>query len=805
MIKNYLKIALRNLLKNKLFTLINITGLVISMVVALLILNYVSFERSYDTMHSNADRIYRVESRFFEGNNLTDDWGTASFGYASAMKENIPGIENYVRIAINATEQMVRNGETISRENSVVVTEPSFFSLFSFKLVKGDESTALSSPNKVVISQLAAHKFFKNENPIGKILKFATQNNTVECEITGVLEDIPANSHFSYDYFISWSTLPNWIKNFWYLHETYSYVQLQPGVSPESIEEAFPAMSEKYKTSDALKNKTWAVNLVPLKDIHLNPQKQYEREAKGNAKAINALILIAFAILLIAWINYINLTTSRSLERAREVGVRKVSGALKKQLIAQFLTESTIVNLVSLVMAVALFITLIPAFNNFIGKNVGFSLFFMPRFWIIISVFLVSGIVLSGIYPSFVLSKVNPAVILKGKYLNSKRAGMVRKGLVIFQFVASLVLIFGTVIVYAQLKYMQNQPLGVNIDKTLVLEFPAQTENLMEKILSFKQEVKDLPEIKNVAISNAVPGMEIAFFASNRLFEDASGQYRLYEMQTVDYDFIDTYQLKLLEGRGFDKSFTNDVRNLVLNEEAARQLGFANNAEAIGQKVLLEGEQDAHKIIGVIENYHQQSLDKAYTPIMMLMYNSIGWLGPRYLSVKISGENLATASQKINGLWSGFFPQSTFDYFFTDQFYDAQYSLDRKFATIFGLFALLAIFIACLGLWALALFAGLVRRKEMGVRKALGASNSSLLYNLSQEFIYLTLYSAIIGIPLAFFIMKEWISSYAFRTDIKWWFFVIPVLVLVIIATFTISYQTLKTAHSSAVESLKYE
>lgn len=804
MIRNYFKIAFRNLLKNKLFTLINITGLVIGMLVALLILNYVSFERSYDTMHKNADSIYRVESKFYENETLTDNWATASFGYASAMKENIPGIENYVRIAINSTEQMVSFGEQKLRENSVVVTEPSFFSVFSFKLLKGDV-TALNSPNKVVISQLAAKRFFKNENPLGKMLKFRTLNTTVECEVSGVLEDIPANSHFNYDYFISWDTQPNWIKDFWYLHETYSYVQLAPGISPESVEKAFPEMAEKYKTRPALKNKTWAIELQPLTNIHLAPQKQYEREAKGNAKAVNALVLIALAILLIAWINYINLTTSRSLERAREVGVRKVSGALKKQLIIQFLTESTLINLFSLIISVGLFLLLIPAFNSFIGKNMGFSILFQSGFWILVSVFLILGIVLSGLYPSFVLSNVKPAIILKGKYLNSKKAVYIRKGLVIFQFAASLILICGTFIVYTQINYMQNQPLGVDIDRTLVLKFPAQTPNLMEKVLSFKRELKELPDIKNVTISNAVPGMEVATFLSNRSFEDASKQNRLYEMQTVDYDFVDSYGLKVLEGRGFNRSFTNDVRNVMLNEESVKQLGFRSNEEAIGQKVLLEGQQEPHIVIGVVENYHQQALNKSYTPIMMIMYNSIGWIRPKYLSVKISSLDVASASGRINETWNRFFPDSTFDYFFSDVFYDAQYSLDRKFATVFGFFALLAIFIACLGLWALALFAGLIRKKEMGVRKALGASNSSLFYSLSREFIYLTLFSVVLGIPLAWLIMNEWISSYAFRTEMKWWFFILPVLILVIIATLTISFQTLKTAHSSAVESLKYE
>ena len=805
MFKNYLKIAFRNLLKNKSFTFINIIGLVIGMVVALLILNYVSFERSYDTMHTNAKNIYRVESQFYEGSTLTDDWATASFGYGSAMKENIPGIKDYVRIAINNTEQMVSYGKNKSRENSVVVTEPSFFSVFSFNLLDGDTATALSSPNKVVISQLAAHKFFKNENPLGKVLKFRTQGRLCECEVTGVLQNIPANSHFHFDYFISWDTQRQWIKNTWYLHETYTYVELEPGISPRSIEKAFPPMAEKYKTADALKNKKWAIELQPLLDVHLAPQKQYEREAKGNAKATNALILIALAILLIAWINYINLTTSRSMERAREVGVRKVSGAQKKQLVIQFLIESTIVNVFALLVSVGVFLLLIPCFNSFIGKNIGFAILYQPEFWLLISFFLFAGIVLSGLYPSFVLSSVKPAVILKGKFLNTKRAGVVRKSLVVFQFVTSLVLICGTLIVYAQLKYMQNQPLGINIDKNLVVKFPAQTPNLMEKVLAFKNELKELPDIKNVTISNAVPGMEVATFASNRLFDDASLQNRLYEMQAIDDDFIKTYELKVLEGRGFDKSFTNDGKNIVLNEEAVKQLGIANNAAAIGEKVLLESKTEPYKIIGVVENYHQQSLNKAYTPIMMIKYNQIGWIGPKFLSLKISGFDLAQTSGKVSDLWNRFFPDSTFDYFFSDQFYAAQYSLDQKFATIFGIFALMAIFIACLGLWALALFAGLIRKKEMGIRKALGATNTNLFYSLSHEFISLTFISSLFGIPIAYFIMNEWIKTYAFRTDMRWWFFVLPIVVLVTIATITVSYQTLKTARTRAVESLKNE
>ena len=805
MLKNYIQVALRNLMKNKIFTLINIAGLAISMAVALLILNYVSFEFSYDKMHEKQDRIYRVESLFYEGKTLTDDWATSSFGYASAMKENIPGIEDFTRIAINNTEQMVSFEDHIFRENAVAVTEPSFFKLFSFQLIEGDPKTVLSRPRTVVISELAANKYFKNNNPIGKILKFKTSNQTIECEVSGIIKNLPANSHFNFDFFISWETQPNFIKDFWYLHETYSYVLLEPGTSPKSIEDAFPVMAEKYKTRAALKNKTWAIQLNPLSKIHLTPQKQYEREAKGNAKAINILILIAIAILIIAWINYINLTTSRSMERAREVGIRKVSGAQKQQLISQFLIESTMVNLIALIFALGVFLALIPLFNSFIGKNVGFSLIFMKEFWMTISAFLLIGIVLTGLYPSFILSSVKPAIILKGKFLNSKGAGTVRKSLVVLQFVASLILICGTLIVYAQLRFMQNQKLGLNFEKTLVIKFPAHTENLMEKVLRFKREVKNLPDIKNIAISNAVPGMEVTYFCSNHLYEDPTKQNRLYEMQTVDFDFINTYEINVVEGRGFMESFSNDINTIIINEEAVKQLGISKNKNAIGKKISVEGQNEPFKIIGVTENYHQQSLNKGFTAIMLIMYNRIGWLRPKYVSIKIAGDDVLFASNKIKTLWQNFFPESTFDYYFSEQYYDAQYNLDRKFGTVFGLFALLAIGIACLGLWALALFAGLRRRKEMGIRKSMGATSTNLFYNLLKEFVNLLIISSLLGIPLAYLIMNQWINMYAFQTNMKWWFFVVPILILIGISVLTITYQTFKTARSNPVNALKYE
>ena len=805
MIHNYLLLAYRNLIKKKWFTLINISGLAIGMSVAILILNYVSFENSYDKMHQNADQIYRVESQFFEGDVLTDDWPTASFGYASAMKKHIAGIEDFVRVDITGTQRIVNHGDRKFREDKVVVTEPSFFKIFSFPLIEGDPDKVLNGANKVVITPKIAKKYFGNENPVGKLLTLRTTYETLNCEVTGIMEEMPENVHFDYEILISWETLPNWKKDFWYLHETYSYVLLSPNSSPEQVEAAFPDMAEQYKTHEALKNKTWGIKLNPLTDIHLTPQKQYEREAKGNKKAIGTLILVALAILVIAWINYINLTTARSLERAKEVGVRKVSGAFKKQLIIQFMLESFMVNLISFVIATILVIIAMPFFGQLIGKHISFLIFREPLFWAVLSVTFLSGLILSGFYPAFVLSSVKPVHILKGKYVHSKTANTVRKTLVVTQFAASLVLICGSTIVYEQLRFMQNQPLGVDINQTLTINFPGHTEGLQNKLPAFLKELRQMPMVQNATMSNAVPGMEVATFLSNHRADDPAKQNKLYEMLSVDFNYMGIYDLEIAAGRGFSKEFKNDVNRIVINESAVSYLGFRNNEEALGKKVMLEGQNRPVEILGVVKDYHQQGLNKAYTPIMMLMYNRIGWLSPKYISVKLAQDKTLQATNRIREKWQAFFPKSTFDYFFVDQYYNKQYQQDKRFGYVFGLFAALATFIACLGLWALSLFSGLLRIKEMGVRKVLGATTNNLFYNFSREFIFLIITAVIIGLPLSFLIMNNWLGSYAFRTNMKWWFFALPIVLVGTIAFLTITWQTVKTARNNPTESLSNE
>ncbi|GET32697.1 ABC transporter permease [Prolixibacter bellariivorans] len=805
MLRNYLLAAIRHLLKNKLFTAINVLGLAIGMAVSLLILNYVNFEFSYDNMHHLAKRIYRVESRFFEGNTLTDDWPTSSFGYAPAMMQHISGIQDAVRVDIHETEQIVSYENIRFRESDVAVTEPSFFRIFDFPLLEGDPKTALEGPNKVVITQTAAHRYFGETDPIGKILKFSTTGSVKNCEVTGVIADLPPNSHFHFDFFISWKTLPDWMNNFWYLHEVYTYVLLQPNVSPASIENAFPKMAEQYKTAAALKNKTWAIHLNPLRNIHLTPQKQYERETKGNRNAVNALMLVALAILVIAWFNYINLTTARALDRAREVSVRKVSGASKIHIIIQFLMESLLVNGVALVLAIGVMLVSVGGFNQLTGKNIPFQLWKDSTFWIPIVLVFLSGIFISGFYPASVLASIKPISILRGKSKQSKGTGSMRKGLVVVQFVASFVLIFSTIVVYNQLDYMMNQPTGVNINRVMAIKFPAQTDELQQKIISFRRELKGFTDVKNAAISSAVPGMEVAFFASNHRADDPNKQNRLYEMLSADDNFASTYGMKIIAGRGFSEDFGDDRNKLVVNEEALKLLDLPDNEESIGRRISVEGEEEPFEIIGIMKNYHQQSLVKAYTPIMMIKYDRIPWISPRFISVKMTGNPSAKTMANIRNLWERFFPQSTFDYFFVDQFYQQQYKSDQRFGSVFGFFSALAVFIACLGLWALAMYSGVTRRKEIGVRKVNGASVGSIMSMLNADILKWVISAFIIGVPLSWYLMHKWLENFAWKTALSWWIFASAALFTLVIAIAAVSWQSYKAANRNPVEVLKDE
>lgn len=478
-IQNYWNSVWRNLMKRKGFSFINIFGLAVGMASALLIFTYVAFEFSFDKMHSKSERIYRVQSTFHEGEVLTDDWATSSFGYGSAMQENLAGIEDYTRVGcIIQPEQLVKYGELCLRENGIAYADPGFFRLFDFELLKGDRASCLSMPCQVVITERIARKYFRDEDPVGKILIFNSNMGKVSCEVTGVMKEMPSNSHIHYNFLLSYATLPKWVQEYWYKHEAYTYVLLDSPERKEEIERAFPQLAEKYKTEEALKNKTWGVRLEPLEKIHLNPQLGYEAELKGNHSAIIALIFGAIAILIIAWINYINLTVARSMERAKEVGVRRVVGAFPKQLVGQFLFEAFVMNLIAFIIALGLIELLLPSFNQLVGRTITFSVWFTEYWGGGVLLLFIVGIYISGYYPARALLRKKPIVLLKGKFQNSRSGENTRKILVIVQYTASMILLCSTLIVFAQLSYMRRQSLGVKTDQILVIKFPGPTEGM---------------------------------------------------------------------------------------------------------------------------------------------------------------------------------------------------------------------------------------------------------------------------------------------------------------------------------------
>ncbi len=805
MFQHYWKMALRNQAKNKAFSLVNVLGLSIGLAVSLLIFNYISFEFSFDKMHQKRDRIYRLESRFYEGNQLTDDWATSTFGYGSAISKEMTGVEDFVRIGMQNTEQVVSFKENRIRETGIAYVGPSFFTVFDFKLKEGAVNDQLKRPRTVVITEEVARRFFKDESPLGKLLTFAAGSNFANYEVTGVLENFPTNSHIRFNYLISYETLPNWMKEFWYFHEAYTYLLISPGKNPKEIEDQFPAMSEKYKTRPALKNKTWAVTLVPLEKIHLNPQKQYERELKGNKNSLITLIIIALVILITAWINYINLTTARAMERAKEVGIRKVAGAFRTQLISQYLTESLLVNMAAVVLALLFVLLLKPAFNQIMGENIGLFVLRQPVFWISAIAVLVSGIFLSGFYPAFILSKVQPSIILKGNYFNSGSAGLTRRILVVFQFSAALFLMCGTFIVYQQVKFMQEQDLGVNIDQTIVLKFPVSRTGLDNQVNLFAENLKQENSISSVTVAGAVPGMEVAFFASNQLQGNSSNQSRLYEMLAVDDRFVETFGFKLLAGRSFQKGFGNDRECLLVNEASLSMLGLQNPEEAIGKQVAVESEALPFTIIGVLQNWHQRGLGNAYTPIMFVTNGRISWVPPRFIAIKSAGTKPDEVVKMVKSRWQSYFPEASFDYFFLDSFFDNQYQSDKRFGNIVAIFTMLAFFISALGLWALAAFTASKKIKEVGVRKVHGAQTGNIVYLFSKEIIGLILIALVISTPISILVMKGWLQHYAFRIDISLWIYILAGVLSIAIALLTIGWQSWKAATRNPVEALQYE
>ena len=812
MLKNYFKIAWRNIIRQKAYSAINIVGLAIGIAACLLILQYVSFELSYENFHANKDRIYRVRQDRYDNGRLSTQWAAGAYAVGNSFKEAIPEIEDYVKL-VQQSEAVAHINNQPIKFDKVFFASGSFFSIFTYPLVSGDAKKALVEPFTAALSESTARTLFGHTNVVGKTLELNRRSNY---KITAVYKDPPVNTQLrpkillSYPTFVKRQGPDNNPETAWLWDGCLTYVLLREGAVPATVEAKFRPIVEKQVAAELkkhgmeLQKDKVAVTylLQPLRDIHLYSHYMMEPEPNGDGKTTYLLLGIAFFIAVIAWINYINLATARAVSRAREVGIRKAIGSRRLQLIGQFLSESALLNVLAFVLALIIVLLAIPGFNQLSGQQLSFSLFQKSSFWLGLGALFITGIFFSGLYPAFVLSGFKPIEVLKGKMTATGQGAILRKGLVVFQFAASLFLLIGTLAVYKQIKYMREQSLGINIDQTLVVRPPIVgiDSTYLDKMTAFKEELKENRSIHAVTISSSIPGEAVGWNAGGiKLVGTDGSTQNQYRIIGVDYDFLQTYGIKLAAGRLFSKDFGTDDHAVIFNKRGLQQLGFNKPQEALGKKIDFWGDQ--YTIVGVTENFHQQSLREAYEPLIFRLIPDIRG----YLSVKTSALDARQTIQNVKAHWNIFFPGNTFEYFFLDDHFNDQYKADKRFGQVFGLFTTLAILVACLGLFGLASFTTIQRTKEIGIRKVLGASVSGILKLLFREFTLLLFIAFFIAVPVAWLTIKNWLQGYAFRIDLHWSYFLLPFMAIIAIAVLTVSFQSIKAALANPVKSLRTE
>ncbi len=822
MLKNYFKTAYRSLLKNKVFSIINILGLAIGMAACFFIFLYVHFESGYDRFNKNAANLYRVPITYSGSFANIGTGATNHPALGPAMKADFPEVRDFARVAplslftssLSISYKGKNSTPVAFNEEKVYEADPSFLTMFSFPFIEGNPSTALSEPQTAVISQTMAEKYFGKEDPLGKTVYL---NGNAPMKVMGIFKDVPENSHIKFDMLISLRTMgENFGYNEWTWPEFYTYILLAPGTDPKKIEARFPSFIDKY-LGKIMKQLAFGneFHLQPITDIHLKSNFLHEPEANGSEKEIRLLTIIGVLILVIAWINYINLSTAKSMDRAKEVGLRKVVGASRTQLIFQFITESGILNLCALLFAAIIVELCFPYFGPFIGKKIGTGLLSSglvhePQFWLGLVIVFVAGAFLVGAYPAFILSAFRPALVLKGKLQQPGGGIPIRKVLVTLQFVLSILLIAGTITVYSQLSFMRNQSLGYNKDQVLVIKTPSINDSATfnTRIHSFKTNLLKNPSVKDITISSDIPGNKILERNSVRKAgEDETHNFTPFFME-IDENFVNTFQMDMAAGRNFmswDSSRMRHTENtkVIINEEVVKALGYKNNEAAVHQFVVFRlGEDVRAEIIGVIKNYHQRSLREPYYPIL---YYYPEWNNWKYFSIHVNTSHLTQDIASIENKYRSIFPGNPFEYFFLNESFNQQYQADQRFGKVMGLFTGIAIIVACLGLLGLSSFVIKLRTKEIGIRKVLGATAYSILVLFSKDFIKLVCLASVISIPVIYFMASRWLNNYAFHIHLGWAIFVIPPLLLLAISLITTSLQSIRAALANPVNSLKSE
>jgi len=794
MIKNYIKIAFRNLWKHKGFSFINIIGLAVGMTACFLIFMYVRFELSYDKFNANFEHIYRLNTDIKSPNEVLH-WSSASPPMGPALQADYPEVIANTRI-FGASFLVESNNEKF-QENNLAFTDASIFKIFTFPFIKGDPATALSAPFSVVLTETIAKKYFGNTDAVGKSLLLDGKHPV---NITGVIKDVPLNSHFNFDMLISSSTMEK-LKlinmNEWGNFSNYTYLLLANGYDASKLQAKLPAFLIKHISEDKRKRGyNYTLFVEPLKEVYMDNF----RGAPVNGSLTNVYIfsVVAIFILLIACINFINLTTARATERAKEVGLRKVVGAGKNQLVIQFLGESIMVCLIAFIFSIVLSLLFLPLFNQLAGKIISNSIFEQGYIFTLFAIALLIGF-LAGVYPALVITNFSITSVIKGRFVSSVKGILLRKGLVIVQFTVSIVLIVGTIIVYNQLNYMRSQSLGFKIDQMAVLDFNGDSV-VQSQQQSIKNELRKIQGVISISGSSTTPGNgnSVAYTeAESRSGSSFPINMNLYD---VDYDFIPQYGMKVIAGRAFSTEFATDsVQAFVINETAVKSLGYASPNDAIGKRFNQWGGKG--KIIGVTKDFHFESLQQNVKPLNF----RINLKNVNVFTVKIKGGDIPNTIAAIQSKWKQLAPQRPLNYSFLDDNFNKQYATEDRFGKLFMYFAILAIVISCMGLLGLASYSTLQRTREIGIRKVLGATIPGIVNMLSQEFIKLVFIAALIAFPLAWYGMHNWLKDFAYRINISWWVFAVAALLAFFIALATISFQAIRAALANPVKSLRSE
>jgi len=812
--KNHLKPAVRLLTKRKGYFLLNIAGLIAGITCSLFIFHYVSYEKSYDNFQPLSAQIARLRLDVFQNGRKELQSAAVYPAIAPALKKDFPEVEDFCRLH-NASLTLSNTADgTKYNETKGFYADPSFLEMFAVTISKWNGQGLLSEPYQILLSETMAKKYFGSSDAVGKKIISESPSFLQTYLVVGVYKDYPANTHLSFDYLISYSTYDRYLQHYgyparfsensWEFRDFYAYIQVRKGIPFEKIQSRLPAFCEHYINNRDEKrnnNNHDELYLTPVRDIHLYSDSFYEAGSNGNGQAVTFLFIIALFIVCIAWINYINLATARAAERAREVGVRKLLGAARADLIRQFFAEGFLLNTVALLISVVLFLVFVDFFDSFTGKSMTVRPLLSAKYVQLSVTLFLSGSFLSCIYPSFVLSAFKPVTVLKGLFKNSSQGILLRKGLIVFQFVISIVLITATIIVYQQLNYMRNQPTGADIRQTLILKGSASLPDSVyhDRYQSFKLELLQTAGVKGVTASTSVMGNEIAWTRNAKRIDTPGASAVPLHHIGIDYDFIPQYSIKIIGGRNFSRQFSTDNKAVLLNEKSLQLLGFQYAEQAINRKIIRSA--DTVTIIGVVADFHQQGLQQQIKPMIFLLQPDCR----NYYSVKIQAHTINKTMSSLEKSWKEYFPGEPFTYLFLDTAFNQQYKSEILFGKVFGLFALLSISISCFGLLGLSAYTVLQRAKEISIRKLLGAGVWNIISLLITEFTRLIAVSFIISVPAAWLIMNRWLQDFAYRITIHWWVFILGGFIALLIAASTILFHTIEAAIANPVRSLRTE